>query len=203
MTAPPLSQPFRRAVALVAVLNLSYFGVEFIAATRLGSVSLFADSIDFLEDTSINLLILVASFWSPRWRARVGRSLALVLFAPALAALWAAWGKLTSPVAPGAFGLTLTGVGALAVNLTCAFLLARHRHAGGSLAKAAWLSARNDAFANVAIVVAGVATGFTDSAWPDLVVGLGIAAMNADAAREVWQAAAAEQASPAIPSARA
>jgi Co/Zn/Cd efflux system component len=27
------------------------------------------------------------------------------------------------------------------------------------------------------------------SAWPDLIVGLGIAAMNADAAREVWEAA--------------
>jgi hypothetical protein len=26
------------------------------------------------------------------------------------------------------------------------------------------------------------------SAWPDLIVGLGIAAMNADAAREVWEA---------------
>jgi len=27
------------------------------------------------------------------------------------------------------------------------------------------------------------------SAWPDLIVGLAIAAMNADAAREVWNAA--------------
>ena len=48
------------ATALVAVLNLSYFGVEFLVALSIGSVSLFADSIDFLEDTSINLLILVA-----------------------------------------------------------------------------------------------------------------------------------------------
>jgi len=31
------------------------------------------------------------------------------------------------------------------------------------------------------------------SAWPDLIVGLGIAAMNADAAREVWQAAREER----------
>ncbi|MDW8445462.1 MAG: hypothetical protein RML45_15290 [Acetobacteraceae bacterium] len=30
------------------------------------------------------------------------------------------------------------------------------------------------------------------SAWPDVIVGLGIAALNADAAREVWQAARAE-----------
>jgi Co/Zn/Cd efflux system component len=30
------------------------------------------------------------------------------------------------------------------------------------------------------------------SAWPDLIVGLSIAALNADAAREVWQTARAE-----------
>ena len=42
----------RRVVRLVALLNLSYFGVEFAVALAIGSVSLFADSIDFLEDAS-------------------------------------------------------------------------------------------------------------------------------------------------------
>ena len=50
----------RRAVRFVALLNLGYFGVEFTVALGIGSVSLFADSIDFLEDTAINGLILVA-----------------------------------------------------------------------------------------------------------------------------------------------
>ncbi len=50
---------FRRIVRLVILLNLGYFGIEFIVASRIGSVSLFADSIDFLEDVSLNFLILV------------------------------------------------------------------------------------------------------------------------------------------------
>ena len=33
-----------------------------------------------------------------------------------------------------------------------------------------------------------VVTAYTLSGWPDLIMGLGIAAMNADAAREVWSA---------------
>jgi Co/Zn/Cd efflux system component len=70
--------------------------------------------------------------------------------------------------------------------------LARYRHHSGSLTKAAFLSARNDALANVAIVAAGLLTAYTLSAWPDLIVGLGIAAMNADAAREIWAAARRE-----------
>jgi Co/Zn/Cd efflux system component len=68
--------------------------------------------------------------------------------------------------------------------------IARYRHHSGSLIRAAFLSARNDAFANIAIIAAGLVTAFLwRSGWPDLIVGLGIAAMNADAAREVWQAA--------------
>ncbi len=88
--------------------------------------------------------------------------------------------------------MSLAGEGALAVNLACAFLLARYRHHSGSLTKAAFLSARNDAVANVAIVAAGLITAATLSAWPDLIVGLGIAAINADAAREVWEEAREE-----------
>ncbi|HXQ47817.1 MAG TPA: cation transporter, partial [Caulobacteraceae bacterium] len=117
----------RRVVLVVALLNLAYFGVEFSVALRIGSVSLFADSIDFLEDTSVNLLILAALAWSARARARVGMPLALILLAPGAATLWMAWMKLTHPVAPQAGLLSLTGLGALAINLSCAFLLARYR----------------------------------------------------------------------------
>jgi Co/Zn/Cd efflux system component len=49
-----------RAVRLVVLLNLGYFGVEFAVALAIGSVSLLADSIDFLEDAAVNGLILVA-----------------------------------------------------------------------------------------------------------------------------------------------
>ena len=185
---------FKRTVVLVAVLNLSYFGVEFITARRIGSVSLLADSIDFLEDASVNLLIVAALGMSLVWRARVGMALAGILLIPGGVTLWTAWEKLLDPVAPDPLQLSLVGLGALAVNLTCALLLVRFRAQQGSLARAAFLSARNDAIANIAIIAAGLVTAFLiRSAWPDLIVGLGIAAINADAAREVFTAAKAER----------
>jgi Co/Zn/Cd efflux system component len=184
----------RRVVALVALLNLGYFGVEFAVALIIGSVSLFADSIDFLEDASINLLIFAALGWSAARRARVGMVLAGILLVPGLATLWTAWDKLMAPIAPEPWALSLTGAGALAVNLTCAFLLARFRSLSGSLTRAAFLSARNDAVANIAIIAAGVTTAtLWTSAWPDIIVGLGIACLNFDAAREVWEAARQER----------
>ena len=97
------------------------------------------------------------------------------------------------PLPPAPVPLTLAGVGALAVNLTCAVILARYRRHAGSLTRAAFLSARNDAFANIAIIAAGLVTAATLSVWPDLVVGLAIAAINADAAREVYVAARQER----------
>jgi Co/Zn/Cd efflux system component len=50
----------RRAVRIVALLNVGYFGIEFAVAATISSVSLFADSIDFLEDASVSLLIAIA-----------------------------------------------------------------------------------------------------------------------------------------------
>jgi Co/Zn/Cd efflux system component len=193
MTDDIPSAPLRCAVLVVAILNLAYFFVEFTAAIAIGSVSLFADSIDFLEDASVNVLILLALGRSMRARSRVGMCLALILLAPGLATLWSLWQKIAAPVPPEPLPLSLVGAGALAVNLTCALILTRFRTHSGSLTKAAFLSARNDAFANVAIIAAGFVTALTRSVWPDVIVGLGIAAMNAGAAKEVWEAAQAER----------
>jgi Co/Zn/Cd efflux system component len=182
----------RKVVIIVAILNLAYFGIEFAVAAAIRSVSLFADSIDFLEDASLNLLIAIALSWSASSRARLGMVLAGILLIPGLATLWAAWGKVLAPMPPAPLPLLLTGLGALGINLSCAFMLARFRAHSGSLTRAAFLSARNDTLANVAIIAAGFVTAYTRSAWPDLLVGLGIAAMNVDAAREVWRAAREE-----------
>ncbi len=192
MEAPAQLPALRRTVLIVALLNLAYFGVEFAVALAIGSVSLFADSADFLEDASVNILIGMALGWSLKARSRVGMALAGILLAPALALLWSLWGKFTNPLPPEPFALSLTGGGALLVNLSCAYMLARFRAHSGSLTRAAFLSARNDAIANVAIIIAGIVTAYTLSVWPDVIVGLGIAAMNLDAAREVWGVAREE-----------
>lgn len=181
-----------RTVRFVAIANLIYFVVEFAVATRIGSVSLFADSIDFLEDAAVNALILVGLAWSARSRARMGMALALILLVPGLATLWAAWSAWSSGHVPASTPLSITGLGAFVVNFGCALKLAKVRHTHGSLTRAAFLSARNDVIANLAIVGAGGLTALTVSHWPDLIVGLGIFAMNLDAAREVFMAARAE-----------
>ena len=185
---------FRRVVAAVALANLLYFFIEFFVARHIGSVSLFADSVDFLEDTALNVLILLALRRSEQTRARVGMVLAALILVPTAAVLWEAWHKLLRSEAPEAWLLSATGLGALVVNFACAAALAGFRHHKGSLTRAAFLSARNDVFANLAIIAAALITLRWFSGWPDLLVGLAISAMNADAALKVWKSARNEHA---------
>ena len=182
----------RRAVRLVAVLNLTYFVIEFTVSRLIGSVSLYADSIDFLEDATLNFLVLAALGWSAQRRSLVAVLLAGLLLVPSAFTLWAAWQKFMLPVPPAPIPLSVAGVGALAVNFYCAYVLAPFRAHGGSLTRAAYLSARNDAVANLAIVAAGLTTLAIPSAWPDLIVGIGIFIINLDAAHEVFGAARRE-----------
>ena len=189
----PSQQAVWGVVRAVAIANLTYFGVEFAVALRISSVSLFADSVDFLEDAAVSGLVLMALRWPAQQRARLGTVLALVLLLPGVATLWTAWSAWHSGHVPAPFSLSITGLGALAVNFVCARELAKVRHAHGSLTKAAFLSARNDVIANIAIIIAGGATAAFASPRPDLLVGLGIFIMNLDAARHVLAAANAER----------
>jgi Co/Zn/Cd efflux system component len=119
--------------------------------------------------------------------------LAGILLVPSVATLWTAWSKFVSAVPPAPAPLALAGLGALVVNATCALMLGRLRRQGGSLTRAAFLSARNDVSANIVIIAAGLVTAFAWlSAWPDLIVGLGIFLLNLAAAREVFAAAREE-----------
>ncbi len=185
----------RRAALAVLILNFGFFFFEFGVARAIGSVALFADSVDFLEDSAVNFLLLAALGWGQKARAKAGMVMAGLIFVPSLATLWQAISKIWHPEAPDAAWLSLTGLAAMAVNLCAAIILSRHRHTGGSITRAAFLSARNDVLANAAIILAGAITAYLwHSLWPDMIAGLGIGAMNLDAAKEVWEAAREEHA---------
>lgn len=183
----------RRAVLVVAALNFGYFFVEFTVALTAGSVSLLADSVDFLEDTSINLLIFIALGWPLARRALLGKAMTVIILAPASVAAWEAVGRFSHPQAPDVVPLVLASLGAIVVNGTSAWLLVTVRHHGGSLSSAAFLSARNDVLVNLAVIAMGLVTAWTGSGWPDLVLGCAIIALALHAAWEVWEVSEEER----------
>ncbi|MFI2363894.1 cation transporter [Promicromonospora sp. NPDC019610] len=189
----------RRTVLIVAALNFAYFFVELSVALAVGSISLLADSVDFLEDTAINLLIFVALSWPLARRAVMGKVMALIILGPAAVAAWQAVGRFAEPVAPDVVPLVVASLGAVVVNGTSAWLLARAHHHGGALGRAAFLSARNDVLVNVAIIAMGLVTAWTGSGWPDLVLGCVIILLAAHAAHEVWEASEDDRLAATLP----
>ena len=182
----------RGTLIIVALLNLAYFFIELFAAIKINSVSLFADSIDFLEDTFVNLLILFSFLISSTLRPKLSKILVIVILLPGLTALWAAWEQIVRPLPPEAFKLTLVGFGALLTNITCTIILMKFKKNNKSLIKAAFLSARNDVLANLIVIAAGIIIIIYPSIWPDLIAGLIIFLINFDAAYKVYQIANSE-----------
>ncbi len=179
----------RKTVLLVAALNLIYFGVENYYGQLYDSVALIGDSVDFLEDASVNILIAFAIGWSLKKRKYASYAFALFLLVPGTAFLWNAIQQFLSPEVPEGGGMGVVGFGALIVNTTCALLIARHRNEEGGLVAAAYYSARNDAMANVLIIGAGLFTLRYPSICPELLSGIFIGVSNAGAAKEILESA--------------
>ena len=79
----------------------------------------------------------------------------------------------SEPLGPAMIGMALVGG---AVNALCVWLLNRMRQADVNL-RAAQTFSWNDFVANAGIVVAGGLVLWTGRAWPDLLVGVAVAAI--------------------------
>ena len=175
---------FKKAVFLVAVLNLIFFFIEFLVALNIISVSLLADSIDFIIFFAVSLSLVK--------RAKISIFLSIIMLLPGLVAVWAAWKQIIYQQPPAPIELSIVGFGALLVNCFCTYVLMKFRNYSGSLTKAAFLSARNDAIANITIIIAGIITIFHASIWPDILVGLFIAYIRTESALEIYKKASNE-----------
>jgi Co/Zn/Cd efflux system component len=70
--------------------------------------------------------------------------------------------------------MVVIGLIALAANIVCLRLIARHRD-GGVHMRASWIFSKNDVIANIGVVSSGGLVYVTGIRWPDLVVGFIIA----------------------------
>ena len=176
-----------KAILMVALLNFGYFFVEFFVALNITSVSLFADSIDFLEDAFTNFLILIGLYLTLENIIRLGYLLIGIIFIPSLFTLVFAINQFINPIVTNGYSLSLYAFGALIINIFCAFLMAKFKQADNSLLITAFYSARNDALANIAMIIAGVITLYTTSYYPDLIVGILIFLLNLDASKAIYK----------------
>lgn len=159
---------------MVLAINLVMFFVEFGAGVIANSTALMADSLDMLGDALVYTFSLYVVARSDAWKAGSAYFKGAIMAAFGLFVLIEAVWKFSHPVVPGYEIIGGMGVAALSANAVCLYLLTRHREDDVNM-RSVWLCSRNDIIANVAVLFAAAGVLLTDSQWPDLIVGTGIA----------------------------
>jgi cation diffusion facilitator family transporter len=185
------SPAYKRALWTVVAINAGMFGVEITAGALAGSMALQADALDFAADAATYGISLWAIGKALKTRATVALIKGLSLALMAAAILGMAIYQTFILATPEATTMSMVGLMALAANVASAIILMRYKD-GDANVRSVWLCTRNDAIGNVAVVLAGVMVAWTASAWPDLIVAMGMAALFLSSSMSILRQAVGE-----------
>ena len=170
------SGPEVAALKIVLGINAGMFFVEFIGAYLADSTGLLADSLDMFADAAVYGIALYGAARSESGQHAAARLSGCVQLVLALSAFSEVIRRAFFGSEPEASTMALVAVVALVANVTCMWLLARHRD-GGAHMKASWIFTTNDVIANLGVIVAAALVTVSGSSLPDLIVGAAIAAV--------------------------
>jgi len=176
---------------IVLGINAVMFVVELTAGLVASSVSLVADSLDMLGDALVYGFSIYVVARGARMKAIAALFKGGIMAAFGLFVLGQAVYKTVFPQVPVFEAIGVIGFLALAANSICFVLLWRHR-ADDINMSSVWLCSRNDIIANVSVLFAAAGVWFTRSGWPDILVGLSLAALFLRSALYVLRGAVTE-----------
>lgn len=167
---------YRKILWFALVVNAAMFAIELGAGFRSGSVSLLADAIDFLGDAANYGVSLAVLTMAMAWRSKAALLKGVCMLGFGFFVLGRAVWAAKTGVVPEAGTMGVIGFLALTANITVALLLYNYR-TGDANMRSVWLCSRNDAFGNIAVILAALGVLGTGSAWPDLAVAAGMAGL--------------------------
>jgi Co/Zn/Cd efflux system component len=179
----------RGVLVTVLAINVVAFFVEAAAGVLASSTALLADSLDMLGDSLVYGFSLYVVARDDLWKARSASIKGWIMMGFGVFVLAQVAYKLAFPVVPEFQLIGVVGALALAANAVCLALLWRHRTDDINM-RSVWLCSRNDIIANVSVLCAGVGVWAFASQWPDVGVGVGIAALFVRSALSVLRDAA-------------
>ncbi|KKR43836.1 MAG: hypothetical protein UT78_C0001G0022 [Candidatus Nomurabacteria bacterium GW2011_GWF2_40_12] len=158
---------------IVLIINLSMFLTEFISGTLSHSNALIADSLDMLADTFVYGISIYAITKKQTVKANVSLVKGVIMMLLGLYVVVEIIYKIINPIIPTAEVISIIGIIALLANAVSFLLLLKYRN-GDINARSSWICSRNDIWANVAVIIAGLLVGYFNSMVPDIIAGLGI-----------------------------
>ncbi len=166
----------RATLKAVLAINLVMFVVEIVAGVVAGSTALLADSLDMLGDALAYGFSLYVVSRDNTWKAISAHIKGGIMAIFGSFVLIHVFYKFLYPSIPHYETIGVIGVLALLGNSVCLALLWHHRTEDVNM-RSVWLCSRNDIIANVSVLIAAFSVWISQSQWPDLLVGLGIAAL--------------------------
>lgn len=189
--APATDHAYRRVLWFALAVNAAMFAAEVGASFLSDSVSLQADSLDFLGDASNYAITLFVLGLSPLARTRAALFKAATMAALGLWVVGAAVYHGVAGIVPEPIIMGPVAILAFAANVSVAILLFRHR-GGDSNRRSIWLCSRNDAIGNLAVMVAALGVWGSGTGWPDYAVAAVMAGLSLSAAIQVIRQARQE-----------
>jgi Co/Zn/Cd efflux system component len=171
-----ISKQQRRVFRSVLWINAIMFLLEAGAGVWSYSTTLLADSADMLGDSIVYGFSLYVIGRGAIWHARAALLKGVIMAAFGLGVLAQVIIKVLQEVTPAPEVMGVVGALALAANASCLMLLWRHRGDDINM-RSAWVCSRNDVIGNVAVLLAAAGVSLTGAGWPDIAVGLLVAAV--------------------------
>ena len=160
----------RKVLVVALILNFMMFVVGLIAGILAESTSLLADSLDMLADASaytIGLFAIGRSLQFKMAAAKLSGSLLLLLGSGVIAEVaYRGW----AGSFPESHIMVIVASISLMVNTYVLNKLNQFRQGEAHL-RASWLFTRADIVINIGVIFSGILVAYTNSRYPDLVVG--------------------------------
>lgn len=194
MSLGPNDRQQRTTLLTVLVLNALLFAALGVGGLLADSSALLANALDNASDTAVYLLSFLAVGRAIVWKRRAARLSGVMLLVFAAGILLDAGRRWFVGAEPVGWTMMALAVLAAVVNLACLGLLRRIESDDVNL-RAAKTFSLNDFASNGGILVAGALVMWLNQAWPDLVVGVLVAALAVKGGLEILKDAKAVDAS--------
>ncbi len=177
----------KKVLTWVLIINFAFFFIEAVAGFFAHSMGLVADSLDMLADAIVYGLSLYVVDRSLRTKKNVTKIMGIFQFSLALFGLIEVVKRfLGIETVPTFQTMIVVSFLALIANLASLFLLQRSKSQEVHM-KASWIFTTNDVLANIGVILAGLLVNYTNSPYPDLLIGSLIFLMVARGAYKILQ----------------
>jgi cation diffusion facilitator family transporter len=166
----------KNILVVILLINAVLFLVEGAAGLLAHSTALLADSLDMLGDSLVYAFSLYVLSRSIEWKAKAALLKGIIMALFGIGVLAEVVYKISTAAVPTAETMGIIGALVLLGNGFCFLLLFRHRSDDLNM-RSTWLCSRNDIIANLSVLVAAIGVKAFDASWPDIVVGVAIAAL--------------------------